>query len=221
MTRAYAYHRAGFDVQQAYDKFLEWCKGHPKSKEVMDFSTGHKSVDAAFAYWLGEIITVDVPSQTYAYWPMDTIPESAATTLVRIEVIVLQGILRAVLLSVAGIVLMPIAPFVVTVMRFRVAKMPWWWRTLMIPYWFSLGILLAVIAPFSALWRGLSDTMGIAAVEWRERWRNGTAKYPDGRPMLIPTVEQERLVDVAITKSVIEDYNEEARQHGQGIPPID
>ena len=67
MTRAYAYHRAGFDVQQAYDKFLEWCKVHPKSKEVMDFSTGHKSVDAAFAYWLGEIITVDVPSQTYAY----------------------------------------------------------------------------------------------------------------------------------------------------------
>ena len=67
MTRAYAFHRAGFDVQQAYDRFLEWCNDHPKSKEVMDFSTGHKSVDAAFAYWLGEIITVDVPSQTYAY----------------------------------------------------------------------------------------------------------------------------------------------------------
>ena len=61
MTRAYAYHRAGFDVQQVYDKFLEWCNDHPKGKEVMDFSTGHKSVDAAFAYWLGEIITVDVP----------------------------------------------------------------------------------------------------------------------------------------------------------------
>ena len=61
MTRAYAYHRAGLDVQQAYDRFLEWCEDHPKGKEVMDFSTGHKSVDAAFAYWLGEIITVDVP----------------------------------------------------------------------------------------------------------------------------------------------------------------
>ena len=98
---------------------------------------------------------------------MDTIPESAATTLVRIEVIVLQGILRAVLLSVAGIVLMPIAPFVVTVMRFRVAKMPWWKRLLMLPLWFVLGILLAVIAPFASLWRGLADTIGIAAVEWR------------------------------------------------------
>lgn len=65
MTRAYAYHRAGLDVQQAYDKFLEWCKEHPKCKEVMDFSTGDESVDAAFAYWLGEIITVDVPTTTY------------------------------------------------------------------------------------------------------------------------------------------------------------
>ena len=152
---------------------------------------------------------------------MDTIPESAATTLVRIEVIVLQGILRAVLLAVAGIVLMPIAPFVVTVMRFRVAKMPWWKRLLMLPLWFVQGFLLAFIAPFSALWRGLADTIGIAAVEWRERWRNGIAKYPDGRPMSIPTPEQERLTDVAITQSVIEDYNAEAREHGQGIPPVD
>jgi len=61
MTRAYAYHRAGFDVQQVFDKFLEWGKEHPKQMEVMDFSNGQKSVAAAFAFWLGEIITVDVP----------------------------------------------------------------------------------------------------------------------------------------------------------------
>jgi len=61
MTRAYAYHRAGFDVQQVFDKFLEWGKKHPKQMEVMDFSNGQKSVAAAFAFWLGEIITVDVP----------------------------------------------------------------------------------------------------------------------------------------------------------------
>ena len=62
MTRSYAYHRAGFEAQQVFDKFLEWCKEHPKSNEVMDFSTGRKSSDAAFAYWLAEIITVDVPN---------------------------------------------------------------------------------------------------------------------------------------------------------------
>lgn len=40
------------DAQQAFDKFLSWCKDHPKEKEVMDFSTGEKSVAAAFAFWL-------------------------------------------------------------------------------------------------------------------------------------------------------------------------
>ena len=63
MTRAYAYHRAEFDAQQVFDKFLEWVKEHPRANEVMDFSTGRKSPDAAFASWLGEVITIDVPAQ--------------------------------------------------------------------------------------------------------------------------------------------------------------
>lgn len=61
MTRGYAYHRAGCDAQQAFDKFLEWVKNHPKDGSVMDFSTGTKSVDAAFAYWLNELITLEIP----------------------------------------------------------------------------------------------------------------------------------------------------------------
>lgn len=56
MTRGYAYHRAGLDAQQTFDKFLEWGKKHPKELSVMDFATGRKSSDAAFAYWLHEII---------------------------------------------------------------------------------------------------------------------------------------------------------------------
>ena len=62
MTRGYALHRAGFTTQQAYDKFLEWAKDHKGESSVMDFSTGQKSVSAAFAYWLAEIIEVDVPA---------------------------------------------------------------------------------------------------------------------------------------------------------------
>ena len=61
MTRGYAYHRAGCDAQQAFDKFIQWVKEHPKDGAVMDFSTGVKSVDAAFAYWLNEIITLEIP----------------------------------------------------------------------------------------------------------------------------------------------------------------
>jgi hypothetical protein len=62
MTRGYALHRAGFDTQQAYDKFLDWCKEHPKEGSVMDFSTGKKSSEAAFAYWLMENIEVEIPA---------------------------------------------------------------------------------------------------------------------------------------------------------------
>ena len=62
MTRGYAYHRAGYTAQQTFDKFLAWGKEHPTELSVMDFSTGRRSTDCAFAYWLNEIITVDVPT---------------------------------------------------------------------------------------------------------------------------------------------------------------
>ena len=55
MTRAEAFHREGFDAQKVFDKFLDWCKDHPQDREVMDFSNGKKSTDAAFAYWLAGI----------------------------------------------------------------------------------------------------------------------------------------------------------------------
>lgn len=64
MMRSYALHRAGYTVQQAYDEFLKWSKEHPKEATVMDFSTGVKSNNAAFAYWLAEIISVEVPTTT-------------------------------------------------------------------------------------------------------------------------------------------------------------
>lgn len=61
MTRGYAYHRAGFDAQKTFDEFLRWCKDHPHENSVMDFATGEKSTAAAFAYWIHEIISLDVP----------------------------------------------------------------------------------------------------------------------------------------------------------------
>lgn len=60
MTRGYALHRAGLSAQAAYDKFLEWSMEHPKERTVMDFSTGVKSTNAAFAYWLMENIVAEV-----------------------------------------------------------------------------------------------------------------------------------------------------------------
>lgn len=52
-TRMYVLHKEGLSTQQAYDRYLEWAKEHPKDAVVMDFSTGVKSNVAGFAYWLG------------------------------------------------------------------------------------------------------------------------------------------------------------------------
>ena len=154
---------------------------------------------------------------------MDCIQESAARSLVRIEVLVLQGIARAVTLFAIGLLTMPIMPFVSLSSEWRLSKnlMPWWKRILYTPLWLALGCVVAVVSPFGVLYNGLKETKAIAKVEWKERWRYGTAKRPDGSPMNIPTPEEVRLLDVAITKGVIEDYNAEARMHGQGIPPVE
>ena len=152
---------------------------------------------------------------------MDCRQESAATTLVRIEVLVLQGLARAVLVSILGIVTMPIAPFALMFIRLGGSgDMPWWKRILYCPAWLGIGVVLAIAAPFIALVNGIVFTKTIVGVEWRERWRCGTMRRPDGSSLPIPDEEGLRLQDIAITRSVIEDYNEEARQHGQGIPPV-
>lgn len=60
-TRFEGLHRSGLSAQQAYDIFLEWCEEHPKEGSVMDFSTGAKSRDAAFSYWLCDTVLMEVP----------------------------------------------------------------------------------------------------------------------------------------------------------------
>lgn len=60
MTRGAAYHLAGHSAQKAYDEFLSWCKEHPQEGSVMDFFNGQTSVAAAYAYWLHEILDVQI-----------------------------------------------------------------------------------------------------------------------------------------------------------------
>ena len=66
VMRCVGLHEKGVAVQKAYDEFLEWSKSHPKEASVMDFSSGVRSNNAAFAYWLTELVTVKVPTSTIA-----------------------------------------------------------------------------------------------------------------------------------------------------------
>ena len=152
---------------------------------------------------------------------MDVKPESAAKTLVRIEVLAMQGLVRAVLLFLFGACTIPAVPVILAITRWRQMQAAWWKKAVRIPAWGLVGMLLGVAAPFVAFWRGIADTGHMAVREWKGRWRNGIAKYLDGRPMVIPTLEQQQRLEAAITRGVIADYNAEARRHGQGIPPVD
>ena len=60
MTRGVALHLSGLSAQQAYDKFLAEAKEKKLDTVVMDFSTGRMNQDAAFAYWLAEILNVNI-----------------------------------------------------------------------------------------------------------------------------------------------------------------
>lgn len=62
MTRAKAFHGSGVSAQQAFDRFLEWAKDHHQEAMVMDFSNGKQSAAAAFAYWLADVVAVEVPA---------------------------------------------------------------------------------------------------------------------------------------------------------------
>lgn len=62
MPRGNALHHEGLTAQAAYDRFLKWSKDNPKEGMVMDFSTGTKSANAAFAYWLMKNVVVEIPN---------------------------------------------------------------------------------------------------------------------------------------------------------------
>lgn len=155
---------------------------------------------------------------------MDCKPPSSVKVMLRIEILLLQGILRAVLAFVAMLFVMPFIPFAVVTTRWILSRgtKGILFRLSLVPMWFLLGVVLALVHPFVVLFTTLRDTMEIIKWEWVNRWMLGSPKKPDGTPMEIPTETEKADLDLGATLSVIRDYNEEAKQHGQGldIPPL-
>lgn len=155
---------------------------------------------------------------------MDCKLEPAARSLMRIEVLAAQGIVRSIVLFLIGVLISPFYPLFYVVGRFVSTRllMPWWKRVVFIPAWMFLGVVIAIVSPFGALWNTISTTVSICRLEWVNRWLASEPKNPDGSPMYIPTERERQLMDFANTYSVLRDYNEEAKEHGQGIdiPPL-
>ena len=150
--------------------------------------------------------------------------ESAARTAIRMEVLYLQGLLRAVFLFLLEVSAMPFIPFMLTfgIWVSNRKEMPWWKRTALIPVWFVGGIFYALLMPFTDFWTGIVQTYEVLKVEWALRWTTGVPKMPDGSPARILTEKEQRYLEAARMYGVLKDYNEEAQEHGQGvdIPPL-
>lgn len=150
---------------------------------------------------------------------MDCKPDSILKTFLRMEVLALQGIVRAALLFVGGIVAIPIIPFVVAFGRWDTNKRlhGFAMRLLLFPSWVLSGIVFAFANPFKMFLSTLADTKVIVGMEWANRWSNGRPKKPNGHPLRRRSADERERIDAAITMGVIEDYNDEAMERGQGI----
>ena len=113
---------------------------------------------------------------------MDCRCENAAYSLVRVETLLLQGLLRGCFLFIFGVAAIPITPFIVGYLK---CKAEWgglspWRRLLRIPNWIVVGCLYAFLIPLGAFATSIADTIQICRAEWDNRWRTGIPKNPDG-----------------------------------------
>lgn len=148
---------------------------------------------------------------------MDCRPEKAARSLVRIECIILQGILANFVMAVFGMIAIPFVPFAFCMDRWRAARVGWFGKAIRVPLWFCAGAVVALLNPVVGFVRGIRSIGEVARVEWSNRWMAAHPKRPDGRPLPIRTAEEQNRIDEAVFMGVIRDYNDEARSYGQGI----
>lgn len=146
--------------------------------------------------------------------------ENTAKTLVRIEALIIQGLLMGVFLAAMGIILMPVMPFVVVLNRWRTERKRYRFitRVWLVPFWFVSGCLYAILNPIGIVWKTITDLRTIVVVEWATRMLEEQPKKPNGHPIELPTAEERAKRDLAKTVDVIRDYNGEARAYGQGLP---
>lgn len=131
----------------------------------------------------------------------------------------MQGLLFGLFLSCIAFVLIPIVPFIVAIARWRAERkrLAWLTRVLLLPMWLLSGFVFGLINPFGILFKSLVDVRDVVRIEWANRWMTGLPKKPSGHPLKVRSDEERERLDAAIAMGVVEDYNDEAREHGQGI----
>jgi hypothetical protein len=142
---------------------------------------------------------------------MDCKYESEVRTLLRIEVILIQGLLQGLLFSLITLLAIPFSwlPVAHRLFRNRRGRMGTAANILCIPLWMLCGVIVAVVMPFGLLFKTFIDLREVAKVEWETRWMTGKPKKPNGKPMRPLTDEEREEMEAEITRGVIEDYADE------------
>lgn len=138
---------------------------------------------------------------------MDCKLECASRTLLRIECIELQGFLHLLFRIVKSVLAIPLIPFVRVIEGLFNRSKRWYWRIVLMPVWFSSGLMIAIFSPFRIVFYTIRDMSVVARAEWYNRWRASTPKLPNGRPLYIMSDAEELILDEKITQDVIRDYN--------------
>lgn len=147
---------------------------------------------------------------------MDCKPESAIFPLMRIECLLVQGIVHMVVCLATSILFIPLTPFVfMALFWIRSEEKTRARKFVRLPLWFIRGCLIALSLPFRVLYKSVKSLFIIPWAEWENR--SGTPKKPNGKPLEDMSADERKMLDAAIYCSVIKDYNEEAKRHGQGF----
>lgn len=151
---------------------------------------------------------------------MDCKLEPTSRSLVRIECILLQGIVRGTIELAISFLAMPFIPF--NYSRRRVKGNGLVKELLKFPLFLCFGVFVALSFPFRGLMRNCKLLWDIAETEWTNRWMASTPKKPNGRPLYIPTAEEDALFEAAIFRSVIRDYGEKGngKEQRKAITPV-
>ena len=141
---------------------------------------------------------------------MDCKLEPASRSLLRIECLLLQGMFKGILCFIRDMLLIPIVPFVVIAMRWRMESVRRGivLRLMLCPWWFLIGCFTAVATPFMRLWNALKDIVAVCDAEWQNRWTASTPKTPDGHPYQIEDEDVWNSRDIAVLMGVLRDYEE-------------
>ena len=149
---------------------------------------------------------------------MDCKPEWTGRTFLRIEALLLQGILHSLIHFVILVFSIPLAAIWLAKKRYDLSRQNHGVMVSMLlsPWWLLLGSGMAIAVPFLHLADAVGQMATLIKAEWVDRWMAAHPKRPNGNAIDIARYLAQKQADesLAVERGVIKDYSWEAALHG-------